>query len=493
MKLSHAVKDLPCAVVGNGDAVITGVAYDSRVVKAGDIFVALPGKHVQGSSFIAAAVERGAAAVATDQPCSLAGVPVVRVEDPLRFLAQISAVVYHHPDKKLLLAGITGTNGKTTITYLLESIFAAAHRPAGVMGTVNYRYGTTMIPAPNTTPQSADVYRILHEMIHAGMSAAVMEVSSHALALGRVDGLEFDLAVFTNLTRDHLDFHGTMEDYFASKALLFSRLAPGEKPYGKFAIINADDPWAEKFCSSVTGAAVVTYGLSSAATIRAEHIHYSGRGTEFSLVTPAGRARLSVGFLGVYNVSNILAAVAAGLSAGIPFETVVDGIRRAPPAPGRLERIDAGQPFTVVVDYAHTDDALLNVLQALRELKPNRIITVFGCGGDRDRTKRPIMGETATKISDYVFVTSDNPRTEDPEMIALDIEVGIRRVHRENYQIILDREQAIAAAIAMAQKGDIVLIAGKGHEAYQVIGDKKLHFNDGEIARAHLERLHGKH
>ncbi|MGA2090359.1 MAG: UDP-N-acetylmuramoyl-L-alanyl-D-glutamate--2,6-diaminopimelate ligase [Endomicrobiales bacterium] len=493
MKLSQIVNGLSCSLRGNGDIVITGIAYDSRQVKHGYIFVALPGYHVQGNNFIVDAVNRGAIAVVTDRPCDIPGITFICVEDSLRFLAQISAVFYRHPDKHLLLVGVTGTNGKTTITYLLESIFATAGRIPGVMGTVNYRYGTTLIPASNTTPQSSDIYRILHEMVHHAVTTAVMEVSSHALSLGRVDGLEFDVAIFTNLTRDHLDFHKTMDSYFASKSLLFSGLSQGEKSYGKFAIINIDDEWGEKLCRVVSGASIITYGLSSGAQVRADHIHYSSRGTEFTLITPNDRAKVSVGFLGVYNVYNILAAVAAALSAGIHFEKIVEGIRCAPPAPGRLERVDVGQPFTVVIDYAHTDDALLNVLQALRKLKPARIITVFGCGGDRDRTKRPIMGETASELSDYVFVTSDNPRAEDPEKIALDVEVGIRRCHRSNYQVILDREQAIAAAITMAQKDDVVLIAGKGHETYQIVGDQKLHFNDSEVARTYLERLHGKH
>ncbi|MCX5778364.1 MAG: UDP-N-acetylmuramoyl-L-alanyl-D-glutamate--2,6-diaminopimelate ligase [Elusimicrobia bacterium] len=493
MILSEVLSGLPCSVTGAVDGFVTGVAYDSRLVTPGDIFVALPGHHVQGSSYFADAVKRGAVAVVTDHPCILPGIPVVLVDDSLRFLARISAIVYGHPDKRLLLAGITGTNGKTTITYLLESIFSAAHRSMGVIGTVNYRFGTTKIPAPNTTPQSADIYRMLQEMVSGGITAAVMEVSSHALALGRVDGLEFDLTIFTNLTRDHLDFHGTMENYFSSKALLFSRQVPGEKPYHKCAIINTDDSWGKKLSTLVTGASVVTYGLSDCAHIRAENIHYSSHGTEFTLITPTDRCTVTVGFLGSYNVYNILAAVAAGICVGIPFETVVDGVRCAPPAPGRLEPIDGGQPFTVLVDYAHTDDALLNVLRSLRELNPARIITVFGCGGDRDTTKRSIMGETASRLSDHVFLTSDNPRSEDPKAIARDVEEGFRRRQANNYEIIIDREQAIAAALAMARAGDIVLLAGKGHEMYQIIGEQKLHFNDGEIARVHLERLYGKH
>lgn len=493
MKLSDALKGLPCTIAGDAGVTITGVAYDSRRVEPGDLFVALPGHHVDGSMFIAEAVRRGAAAVATSGACPSAGVPIVHTADPLQFLAQASAAVYEHPDRRLLLVGVTGTNGKTTITYILESIFTAAGILPGVMGTVNYRYGTTMITAGNTTPQSADVYRILRSMADAGVRAAVMEVSSHALALGRVDGIEYDIAIFTNLTRDHLDFHATMERYFEAKSLLFSRLRPGKKQYPKCAIINGDDPWADRLSARVSGADVITYGCASSARVRAENISYTHRGTAFTLVTPDGRADLAVGFLGAYNVHNILAAAAAGLGAGISFEAVVAGIRAARPAPGRMEMVDAGQPFAVIVDYAHTDDALLNVLTAVRELKPRRVVTVFGCGGDRDRTKRPIMGETAARLSDHVFVTSDNPRTEDPGAIAREVEAGIRAAGRKNYTVILDRAQAIAEAVGQARAGDVVVIAGKGHEDYQIIGETKHHFNDGETARACIERLYGKH
>lgn len=487
MKLSNLVKP-EYTVYGPLDGTVKGITYDSRRVGRGDVFVALAGHHVDGKKYIAEAVARGAVAVLSDGYLEHVKIPQVVVKDPLAGMARLSADIYGHPDKKLLLVGITGTNGKTTITYLIESIFENCGLSTGVVGTVNYRYGKKVIPAPNTTPQSADLYRLFADMVKDRQKAAVMEVSSHALSLGRVEGLEFDIAVFTNLTRDHLDFHQTMEGYYEAKKKLFDGLKPGDKKFKKCAVINIDDPWGKKLAQSAANGAVLTYGLDASAGIGAENIRTGARGTEFILRTPSGRKKVHLHHLGMHNVYNALAAAGAALSAGIPLPEIVAGLEAAPMVPGRLEKVDCGQPYTVVVDYAHTDDALKNVVSALKELKPARLITVFGCGGDRDRSKRPLMGEVATALSDFVFVTSDNPRSEDPARIALDIEVGIRRQHRNNYQVTLDREQAIAAAIAMAQKGDIVLIAGKGHETYQIIGDQRFHFNDTEVARKHIEK-----
>jgi UDP-N-acetylmuramoyl-L-alanyl-D-glutamate--2,6-diaminopimelate ligase len=483
MKLLEVVAGLECTVHGDGEKEITAIDYDSRNVKPGSMFVALQGRKVDGKKFVAAALAAGAAAIVTDTLQQDITATQVVVADPLLAMADMSSRLYGHPDKKMRVIGVTGTNGKTTITYFLETLFSIHKLSTGVVGTVNYRYAGKSFPAPNTTPQSADLYRMFNDMMQSGGKVVAMEVSSHALALGRVRGIEFDTAIFTNLTRDHLDFHKTMEEYFAAKALLFSGLEAGEKNYAKSAIINIDDSWGKKLAGMVQQAEVLTYGIQEKAAVRAENIHYSSSGTDFTLVSPYGSKQLHIKHLGKHNVYNALASAAAALSAGIPFDGVVQGLESAPQAPGRLERVDAGQPFTVVVDYAHTDDALLNVLNALQELKTARIITVFGCGGDRDRSKRPVMGDIATANSDFVLVTSDNPRSEDPQKITLDIEVGIRRQHRTNYNVIIDREEAIAAAIGMAQKGDIILIAGKGHEDYQIIGDKRLHFNDVEVAK----------
>ncbi|MHB9154696.1 MAG: UDP-N-acetylmuramoyl-L-alanyl-D-glutamate--2,6-diaminopimelate ligase [Endomicrobiales bacterium] len=488
MELSQLLAGREYTVHGPVNQEIKGIDYDSRRVKDGYLFVALPGHNVDGKSFVPAAAAAGAAAVVTGEYLATCPVTQIVVPDPLVAMARLSAEFYGHPDRRMLLVGITGTNGKTTITYLLESIFEKVKLSTGVVGTVNYRYGKKQYPAPNTTPQSADLYRFFHDMVKEHRKVAIMEVSSHALALGRVEGLEYDIGVFTNLTRDHLDFHGTMEDYFQAKSKLFSRLEPGEKKYPKSAIINLDDPAGKKLAGMVSKATVVTYGLSERAAVRAENIRSSARGTEFILMTPAGHKKVHLPHLGQHNVYNALASAGAALCAGISLEGIVEGLESAPMVPGRLEKVETGQNYTVVVDYAHTDDALKNVITALKELKPGRLITVFGCGGDRDRSKRPLMGEIATALSDFVFVTSDNPRSEEPQRIALDIEVGIRRQHRNNYQVILDREQAIAAAVSMAQKGDIILVAGKGHEAYQIIGSQRLHFNDTEVVRKYLVR-----
>ncbi|MBN1823174.1 MAG: UDP-N-acetylmuramoyl-L-alanyl-D-glutamate--2,6-diaminopimelate ligase [Endomicrobiales bacterium] len=486
MKLSKILKNIDSKVKGDADIEIKGITYDSRKVKRGYAFIALSGQHVDGRSFAAKAVSEGAVCVIAD--AEIPGIKAVQVEvkNPAEAMADISSNFYSHPDKNLHLIGVTGTNGKTTITYMLESIFSRNKKATGVIGTINYRYAKKVIPALNTTPQSLDVDRMLAEMSREKVAVCVMEVSSHALELDRVRGLEFDTAIFTNLTRDHLDFHRTMEDYFSAKAKLFTSLKSGEKNFPKTAIVNIDDPWSNKLIPLVKGAGVVTYGLSPKADYCAENIRASSRGSEFLVQTPLGRRKVELPHLGRHNVYNALACVASAVGFGVPFESTISALENVQQVPGRLEKVDCGQNYTVVVDYAHTDDALRNVLEALKELNPARLVTVFGCGGDRDRSKRPVMGDVATDLSDFVFVTSDNPRTEDPERIALDIEVGIRRKHRSNYQVLVEREQAIAAAVNMAAKGDIILIAGKGHETYQIIGDQRVHFNDVEMARKYI-------
>lgn len=482
MKLSTLLSGIDCQIYGNTDIELTGISFDSRKVKAGDVFVALPGYHNDGKEFATEAVSKGAEAVIANQYIDMTGTALVVVRNVREVLAQLSAKLYRHPDRKMSLIGVTGTNGKTTITYFIESIFKSARMQTGVVGTVNYRYGKKISASINTTPESATLYGILDKMVRHRCRVAVLEVSSHALALGRVSGMTFNIGIFTNLTRDHLDFHKTMSEYFDAKAKLFVNFAP------KFAIINTDDPWGRKLVKLAARSTVFTYGINKKADIWARGPKVTSRGTEFTLVTRYGSKKVFLYHLGLHNVYNALASAGAALAYGISFNSIVKGLEKASAVPGRLEKVDLGQPYTVVVDYAHTDDALKNVLLALKQLKPKRLITVFGCGGDRDRTKRPLMGEIATKISDFVFVTSDNPRSEDPSAIALDIEVGIRRHHRNNYQVILDREQAIAAAIYMAKKNDIILIAGKGHETYQIVGDQVIHFNDTEISRKYIKK-----
>lgn len=488
MKLSEITANLECRIYGSNNAEVKGIDYDSRRIKKGYVFVALPGNRTDGKNFIEDAVKSGASAVVSDEYKKIDKASLVVVSDTFKAIASMSAVYYGYPDKKLFVIGITGTNGKTTVSYFLEHIFKKAGKRSGVIGTINYRYADKIFPAPNTTPQSSDIYRILGEMAGERIPVCIMEVSSHALALGRVGSIEFDAGIFTNLTRDHLDFHKTMEEYFLAKSKLFENLKSGTKNRQKFGIINYDDPWGRKMKEILPQESVTTYAIKEKASFIAENVHITSKGTEFTLVYPDGKKKLNLSHIGLHNLYNALASAAAGFRAGISMDIIASAIGSVPAVPGRLQKVDAGQPFTVVVDYAHTDDALKNVLTTLRELKPERLITVFGCGGDRDRSKRPLMGDIASLMSDFVFVTSDNPRSEEPQRIALDIEVGIRRQHRNNYQVTLDREQAIASAINMAHKGDIVLIAGKGHENYQIVGSQTIHFNDTEMANKYLKK-----
>jgi len=473
--------------VGPTGVSVSGITHDSRAVKPGYIFVALDGKHNHGKEFIGQAVKSGAVAVLSDNVYSDSVTSIIS-GNVRHAMAHIASALYSSPDKNLKMIGITGTNGKTTISYFLEHILNSSALPCGVIGTVNYRFGSKTTEAPNTTPESTEVYNILSKMLAGGCKACVMEVSSHALMLERVEGIEFDLAVFTNLTREHLDFHKTMGEYFLAKAKLFTGLVPAKKRDTKYAIINVDDPYGKKLVRMTGEASVITYAIDAEADVTARRLKATSKASEFVLSTPQGKKKISIAHIGRHNVYNALAAVSAALCAGVPFEKAAHLMESAPGAPGRLQKVELGQPYTVLVDFAHTGDALENVLSAIHKIKANRIITVFGCGGDRDRTKRPVMGEIATRLSDYVLVTSDNPRSEDPDKIALDIEVGIRKHHRNNYQVIIDREQAIAQAIAMAEKDDIILIAGKGHETYQIIGDTKIHFNDAETAKKYIEK-----
>lgn len=488
VKLSKIIIDLKCEIFGKPDIDVSGIVYDSRKVESGNVFVALAGYHTSGKRFVEEALMKGARVIVTDEKIETAAIVVV-VDDPLRALSHMSSRFYDCPDRKLYLMGVTGTNGKTTITYFVESIFEHAKKNIGVIGTINYRFGRKSFKSVNTTPQSADLFSILDKMVEKKCKSCIMEVSSHALALDRVTDLEFDMGIFTNLTIDHLDFHMNMEDYFAAKSKLFLGLKPINKQGPKFAIINIDDSWGKRLAEITSYAKVLTYGRTKKADFMASNIRLSSRGSEFLLTSPLGRNKISLPHLGLHNVYNALASAAAGYCAGISKDCIIEGLEQSPIVPGRLEKVEEGQPFSVVVDYAHTPDALQNVLISLKELHPQRIITVFGCGGERDRSKRPIMGDIATELSDFVFVTSDNPRSEQEDRIALDVEVGIRRRNRNNYQVILDREKAIASALSMARKQDIVLIAGKGHETYQILGDKSIHFNDIEVAKKYLAQL----
>ena len=486
--LESLLQGLPIESTGPLNISITDIVFDSRQVKPGALFVALVGVHQDGHAHVAAAVKAGASAVLVEKSVMAGAATVVKVTDTLKALSAVSARFWDYPSSHLRMIGITGTNGKTTTSYLIESIFTAAGWPIGVMGTINYRFKEDNIPAPNTTPFSSDLQRFLSRVVEKGGLACVMEVSSHALELGRVENVEFDVAVFTNLTQDHLDFHKTMEAYAAAKAKLFQGLRPSTtKSFPKAVILNAEDSWASTMSAKVQ-VPILRYRLNGPADLFVKNLVCDATGSRFDLHAGSEHAPVQLQLLGDYNVMNALAATGAAISQGIPLKTIVQGLEKVAGVPGRMERISSPKGFTVVVDYAHTEDALRQVMSALRRLKPRRLLTVFGCGGDRDRTKRPLMGEAAVQMSDEVIVTSDNPRSEEAGRIALDVEVGVRRVRTDHYQIILDRETAISAAFAMANPGDIVLIAGKGHENYQILAERTIPFDDRDVSRRLLKQ-----
>lgn len=477
---------------------VTGLSDDSRSLKPGHVFVAVKGGKADGHRYLAQAVQAGAAAlVVQDQPVGLTvppSVPVLRVPDSRRAVGLLAGRFHGDPSSKLAMIGVTGTNGKTTITYLCRAVLEAAGRKVGVIGTVAYRIGGEVIPASHTTPGAVELQALLARMVAAGLDAAVMEVSSHALALDRTAGCEFDVAVFTNLTQDHLDFHADLEDYFQAKLRLFAGLTQaGRKLRPKRAVVNVDDERGARVCQACR-VPLWTYAVRRPADIRAEAVRLSLAGTCFTAATPVGRFEVASKLVGEHNVYNLLAAIGVGLQEGATQEQIRAGLASVENVPGRFERVDAGQDFTVVVDYAHTEDALMRLLAAANRLKTGRIITLFGCGGDRDRGKRPKMGRVAAEQSDVVVLTSDNPRSEDPAAILHEVEAGVKEAlaaapARARYRVIVDRRQAIEAAVREARAGDTVLIAGKGHEDYQIVGDQKLHFDDREVARDALRKL----
>lgn len=494
--LNELIKNIHCTADGSTDKQITGIQYDSRKIKPGNIFFCFKGSRNDGKKFIKDAVSKGAVAVVSEEKIeSIEGITILVVDNALQSLADISSEFYDYPSRKIVLIGVTGTNGKTTITYLLESIFKSAGIPSGVVGTINYRIGDEVYNPDTTTPQSSDLQYLLHRAVEKRIKIVVMEVSSHALVLERVRQCEFDTGIFTNLTRDHLDFHKTMEDYLQAKIRLFKMLSVNNtKNSGKFAIINKDAQYSDEIIKSAA-VPVITYGLKKNGGVFAQKIKINHKSMGFTVSSPMkGYENMEVitQLAGKHNIYNILAACACAFSQKIDIASIKKGIENLKNVPGRLERIDCGQNFSVLIDYAHTDDALNNVLNTLREMNPRRLITVFGCGGDRDRSKRPLMGDIATALSDYVIITSDNQRSEDPEKIILDIESGARKKGRDNYKIIVEREKAIECAINMAERNDIILLAGKGHETYQVIGNKRLPFNEREIACKYISKKAGK-
>ncbi len=470
--------------------VVTGIAYDSRAVTPGAVFVALKGQHADGVSFAKQAIERGAAAIVSEQPAPPdIRVPWAIVEDARRALAVLATTFYRDPSGEMRVVGITGTNGKTTTAYLIASLFEAAGVQCGLLGTVAYRIGPGADgtrEAARTTPEAPDLQALLREMVDRGCGACAMEVSSHALSQHRVEGLRLAAAVFTNLTRDHLDFHADMDDYFRAKRRLFEML-PRDAP----SVLNIDDPRGASLVDA--GGRPLTYGINRPADVAPGPLSYSLEGLDFDVRTPAGAVHVRSKLVGRPNVYNILAAVSTAVALSLPTDAIERGLRSLDGVPGRFQVVSgASDRVTVVVDYAHTDDALRNLLETARPLATGRLITVFGCGGDRDRTKRPLMGAVASRLSDLIVITSDNPRSEDPSRIIEEVQRGITadtvREGAPRPLAIVDRREAIAKAIELARPGDVVLIAGKGHEKYQAIGSRVLPFDDVAVARDALGR-----
>ncbi len=466
---------------------VTGVTYDSRRVERGHVFVALQGRHADGAAFAAQAFERGAVAVVSESPAPSGSRALwLTVVNARVALAVLAAAFYRRPSTQMQVVGVTGTNGKTTTAYLLASIFEAAGVRCGLLGTVGYRIGDTLREATHTTPEAPDVQALMREMVDRGCGACSMEVSSHALSLHRVDEVRFAAAVFTNLTRDHLDFHSDMESYFQAKRRLFEML-PSTAP----SLINIDDPRGATLIE--TSPRPVSYAVNRPADITPGPLSFALEGLTFDVRTPRGTLHVRSSLVGRPNVYNILAAVSTGTALGLPFDAIERGVSRLEGVPGRFQIVSSPKSeVTVVVDYAHTDDALRNLLETARPLARGRLITVFGCGGDRDRTKRPLMGAVAGRLSDLILITSDNPRSEDPQRIIDEVLRGItadtRRDSGQRVLTIPDRRDAISKAVELAKPGDLVLIAGKGHEKYQVIGSQVLPFDDVTVAREALSR-----
>ena len=461
-------------ILGDAAVQITGVEHDSRKIAAGNLFVCFEGAHVDGHNFIGQAVSNGAAAVLTarknfEPP---AGISAIIVPDMLKALAVIVPYACDYPAKKMRVIGVTGTNGKTTTTYMIREILTRAGFKVGLIGTIQTVIGDEIFPAHNTTPNVIDLQKIFAEMLSRGVQYVVMEVSSHALAENRIAGINFDTAVFTNLTQDHLDFHKTMDNYRATKAKLFAMAKNA-------AVVNVDDA-AGNFMLERARCRKITYSVKNISDIRAENVDVRADGTSFTI----GAEKFNLHVTGTFNVYNVLAATGAARAENIPAETVKTALENFRSVPGRFERIYADIPFAVIVDYAHTPDGVKNVIETARQIVRNKIITVFGCGGDRDATKRPIMGRLAAELSDVVIATSDNPRTENPEKILREIEAGIReKIGAKTFETIADRRTAIFRAIQIAEAGDVVLILGKGHENYQILNSGTIHFDDREVAR----------
>ncbi len=485
MQLADLIQRLRAiSIDGPVDREITGLRYDSRRVGPGNLFVAVGGSCFDGHSFIEQAVDKGAVAIVGEKPGLSKRATMIVVPNSREALARLAATYYGDPSRRLKVIGVTGTNGKSTTTFLVKHLLERANQSTGLIGTVRYEIGERVLPAQRTTPESLDLQELLSQCVEAGCRNVVLEVSSHALSQGRASEIAFDVGAFTNLTQDHLDFHHGMKDYFEAKARLFDSVRDNQKKE-RAAVINIDDPYGQQLAARFgRDLPIISYGMGARAQFRASNFKVEMNGTSYQLNAKEKSYLVRLPLIGRFNVYNSLAALAVAHAIGADVRTSVLALANAPQIPGRLEAIPAKRQFHVFVDYAHTDDALLNVLKTCRDLHPNRLILVFGCGGNRDRTKRVLMGAVADQYADYAILTSDNPRKEDPEAIVRDIEAGFKR---KNYEKIVDRKEAISRAIALAQPKDIVLIAGKGHEKYQEFGDHTIPFDDVEVAARALE------
>ena len=464
--------------IGMEDPFITSIEMDSRDVKPGCLFICIKGNTVNGHDFAKVAEQSGAAAILAEKDVQV-DVPVVKVKDSRRAMAVLADAFYGQPTHKLHLVGVTGTNGKTTTAHFIEQIFRDAGKKTGMIGTINMKIGDKIYEVKNTTPESLTLQKTFKEMIDKDVNSAVMEVSSHALDLGRVHGTDFNVAVFTNLSQDHLDYHQTMAEYRRAKGLLFAQLGSRfDQAQPKFAVLNNDDSATKEFIKS-TAATVITYGIDQQSDFTAENVVTTSSGTFFDLITPTERLKVKIKLIGKFSVYNVLAALSVGVVSNIPLPTIIKTIENLEGVQGRFEVVNEGQDFTVIVDYAHTPDSLENVLTTVKQFSKGKIYVVVGCGGDRDRSKRPLMAKIATKYADVPIFTSDNPRSEDPVAILHDMESG---VEGERYYSIVERKEAIHFAISQAHENDVILIAGKGHETYQLIGSEILDFDDRLIA-----------
>lgn len=479
-------------VQGNQNVSIQDITADSRAVKPNSLFIALDGATVDGHNYIDKAVAAGAVAVIVSKPVTVPDdVCVITVSDTRQAMMVCVPYFFDYPANRMRMVGVTGTNGKTTTTHMIRHILKAQGHKVGVIGTVHIMIGDTSYPIHNTTPDVVDLQHILHQMVQENVEYCVMEVSSHALALGRVSGVEFDTAVFTNLTQDHLDFHKTFENYLAAKCKLFEQVSASDQVKdNKGAVINIDDSYGHRVMEKTT-APTITYSTLGKGTLNASDVHMSTKNSQYTVNYKGESYPVSMNTTGLFNVYNTLAAIGACLQEGISMEAIDTALKTFSSVPGRFELIEEGQDFAVVVDYAHTPDGLQNILETAKAIKENRIIIVFGCGGDRDATKRPIMGRIAAEYGDKIYVTSDNPRTEDPVQIVKDVEVGVKEALRDgtSYEVIVDRREAINHAIHDAKAGDIVIIAGKGHENYQILKNETIHFDDREEARKALKEI----